>query len=106
MDGLLAKRTLIALARKLGFDTVKRTNYPDGGYTLNLVKGGRCLFPLAIMDEYDNYSCMFIFKSTKWENILKDLEGKTIPKGNMRIVVNSVEQLIIDLELEGFLTKT
>ena len=105
MDGLLAKRTLIALAKKLGFDTVKRTNHP-GGYALKLVDSKGRRLPLAIMDEFNYCSCKFIFKSAKWENILRDLEGKTIPKGNMRIVVNSVEQLIIDLELEGFLTKT
>lgn len=104
MDGLFAKRVLIALAKMLSFDSICRSNY-TGGYCLKLIpKHGRRL-PMLIKYPNETFMRVFTFKSSKWVNILKDLEGKSLGNlynNGMPIVI---EQLIIDLELEGFLNK-
>ena len=110
MDGITSKRILTALARKLSFDTVRRVNAPPGrnGYMLRLIgKTSACLGtrPIGAANTYYTYD---ISNSSKWSKMLKALVGKEIGYGYLHnpIVVHSVEQLAIELELEGFLRRT
>ena len=104
MDGLFAKRVLIALAKKLSFDSICRCNHVCG-YCLKFISKHGRRSPMYIKYPNETFMRVFTFKSSKWMNILKELEGKSLGNlynNGMPIVI---EQLIIDLELEGFLTK-
>ena len=97
------------MARKLSFDTVRRVNAPHGrnGYMLRLIgKTSACLGtrPINAADTYYTYD---ISNSSKWSKMLEALVGKEIGYDYLHkpIVVHSVEQLAIDLELEGFLRR-
>ena len=104
MDGLFAKRVLIALAKKLSFDSICRSNYTSG-YCLKLIsKGGRRV-PMFIKYPNETHMRVFTCKSSKWVNVLKELEGKSLGYSYNNGMPIVIEQLIIDLELEGFLTK-
>ena len=108
MNGTTAKRILIALARKMSFDSIKRVNAPHGrnGYMLELVGKTSVHLaarPIGATDAYYSYD---ISTSSKWNKILEALAGKEIIAYgyyHKPIVVHSVEQLAIDLELEGWL---
>ena len=111
MDGISAKRVLIALARMLSFDSVRRENC-NGKYQLKLVGKNGYNIPLMAKNE-DSKSILnllatdrLLFTSAKWENALNALVGKTIPYGGEWKKVTSIEELIIDLELKGFLRRT
>ena len=106
MDGLTAKRVFIALAKRLSYSSVRRRKC-DRYYKLELLSpfgNARTLFEVQT-DETFPWSQVLLFKSSKYAKMLQELEGKTITAGNERIKVNSIEQLIIDLELQGFLKK-
>ena len=111
MSGIFAKRVLTALARKLSYVNVRRENY-HGKYQLKLVgKNGKSApLMLKVSNDIDWYIDKFLFTSTKWTSILNDLVGKTIAYGkgdNFEWkTVTSVEELVIDLELKGFLRRT
>lgn len=112
MDGLTAKRVFIALAKKFSCSSILR--HKVGSYCKHKVSSHyilRLLSPsgnvhatigVQIDDKFLWVKPM-LFTSAKWAKMLQELEGKTIAICNERIKVNSVEQLIIDLELEGFL---
>lgn len=115
MDGLLAKRILIALAKKLSFDSVRRVN-ASGSYTLKLVrKNGRSrhLIVQSINDSGNFNIQLHRCHSSKWNSLLKSLVGKMVWPERIGFVENckqptkvqiiNVEQLAIDLELEGYL---
>lgn len=111
MDGITSKRILTALARKLSFDSIRRVNAPHGinGYMLKLIgKTSTYLVtrPIGLANGCYTY---FINNSSKWSKMLEALVGNEIEYGYMhkpkRIAVYSVEQLAIDLELEGFLKR-
>lgn len=111
MSGIFAKRVLTALARKLSYVNVRRENC-HGKYQLKLVgKNGKSA-PLLVKVENDItwYIDKFTFTSTKWTSILNDLVGKTIAYGKEDSTewktITSVEELVIDLELKGFLRRT
>ena len=103
MDGLTAKRVLIALAKKFSCESVRRCN--DGRmYKLVLVNSsGHSACTLCFVEDGWPYGVKLQFNSTKWENILKSLEGKTLAAGSERLKVVSIEQLMIELELQGYL---
>lgn len=107
MDGLSAKRVLTALAKKLSFDSVRRCNYKNNitnGYCLKLVsKSTKQSMPLYVIYPNERYSRILAVRSSKWADFLKELEGKSLGiryNNGMPIVI---EQLVVDLELEGFL---
>lgn len=106
MDGLTAKRVFIALAKRLSYSSVRRCNYGQY-YKLKLLSpsGNACAVIGVQIDEKPYLTKVLLFKSSKWAKILQELEGKTITAGNERIRINSIEQLIVDLELQGFLKK-
>lgn len=106
MDGNFAKQILIGLAKKLGFADVRRANY-NRKFQLKLVcENGSA--PLICVKEGVGYTRM-LFSSGKWEKMLNELKGHYIfnPKNgfaNHTIVkIDSIEQLIIDLEIDGCL---
>lgn len=111
MSGIFAKRVLTALARKLSYVNVRRENY-HGKYQLKLVKKNGISAPLLVQVSTDigGYIDKFVFTSTKWTSILNDLVGKTIVYGKGDSIewktIISVEELVIDLELKGFLRRT
>lgn len=111
MSGIFAKRVLTALARKLSYANVRRENY-HGKYQLKLVgKNGKSApLMLRVSKGNDWYIDMFLFTSTKWTSILNALVGKTIVYDKGADIewktITSVEELVIDLELKGFLRRT
>ena len=106
MDGLTAKRVFIALAKRLSYSSVRRCNY-DHYYKLELLSpSGNASTILGVQtDKTFLRSQALLFKSAKWAEMLQELEGKTITAKSERIKVNSIEQLMVDLELQGFLKK-
>ena len=107
MDNLTAKRVLVALARKFSFSFIKRyvKRYPssDRLYCLKfLTKQGSDTL-LGFESKPGEWAYAAHFASPKWIDILHSLEGKTLAIGSERLKVNSIEQFVIDLELEGFL---
>lgn len=111
MDGITAKRILIALVKKLGYSTVRRANY-DHQYTLIAIKNG---LSRKILVRPISETSFFPFryltcKSSKWEQLLNTLVGCEVRLSVGKdfivqppIAVYSIEQLAIDLELEGHL---
>lgn len=106
MDSLAAKRVFIALAKRLSYSSVRRCNY-DHYYKVELLSpSGNTSTILGVQtDKTFPWSQALLFKSRKWAEMLQELEGKTITAKSERIKINSIEQLIIDLELQGFLKK-
>ena len=106
MDGLTAKRVFIALAKRLSCSSVLRCNCGKY-YKLNLLSpfGNACTALGVQTDETFPWSQVLLFKSSKYAKMLQELEGKTITAKSERIKVNSIEQLMVDLELQGFLKK-
>ena len=106
MDGLTAKRVFIALAKRLSYSSVRRRKC-DCYYKLELLSpSGNASTILGVqIDKTFPWSQALLFKSAKWAEMLQELEGKTITAKSERIKVNSIEQLIVDLELQGFLKK-
>lgn len=111
MDGITAKRILIALVKKLGYSTVRRANY-DHQYALIAIKNG--FSRKVLVKPIDETSfCKFNYftcKSSRWEQLLNALVGCEVRLSVGRdciaqplVAVYSVEQLAIDLELEGHL---
>ena len=137
MDGLLAKRVLIALAKKFSYESVRRVNciaidnstgVPKKiqGYTLHFTRHGHSYAQLVVYPLEDNVELPFgvnlealIAKSAKWEKLLEGLAGHRVTTRStvnkhmfsnrcrqtkpISIRVASIEQLVIDLELKGFL---
>ena len=103
MDGLTAKRVFIALAKRLSYSSVRRRKC-DRYYKLELLSpfgNARTLFEVQTDETFQWYQTL-LFKSRKWEDMLQELEGKTITAKGERIKVNNIEQLIVDLELQGY----
>ena len=103
MDGLTAKRVFIALAKRLSYSSVRRRKC-DCYYKLELLSpfgNARTLFEVQTDETFQWYQTL-LFKSRKWEDMLQELEGKTITAKGERIKVNNIEQLIVDLELQGY----
>jgi len=105
MDGLFAKRVLIALARKQSFASVRRANYRHK-YQLKLISPNKHSRPLYFKIDEQSPLSVFTFTSAKWENILKALEGKTILYGKEWKKISSIEEIIVDLELQGYLKRS
>ena len=113
MDGLAAKRVFIALAKRLSYSSVRRCNC-DHYYKLELLSpSGNASTILGVQTDETflqshktfPWAQELLFKSRKWAEMLQELEGKIIIAKSERIKVNSIEQLIVDLELQGFLKK-
>ena len=103
MDGLTAKRVFIALAKRLSYSSVQRRKC-DRYYKLELLSpfgNARTIFEVQTDETFQWYQTL-LFKSRKWEDMLQELEGKTITAKGERIKVNNIEQLIVDLELQGY----
>ena len=103
MDSLTAKRVFIALAKRLSYSSVRRYKC-DHYYALELLSPSgnvRTVFEVQT-DETFQWSQILLFKSRKWAEMLQELEGKTITAKGERIKVNNIEQLIVDLELQGY----
>lgn len=104
MDNLSAKRVMTALARKFSFSYIRRYySSSDESYRLEFLtkQGSNTL--LGFESKPGEWAYAAHFTSQKWIDILHSLEGKTLVIGSERLKVNSIEQLVIDLELEGFL---
>ena len=97
MNSLIAKQVFTALAKSLFYSSVQRCDLGSHCMLLFISSSGiaACTFKGTILR----------FNSSKWADMLKELEGKTIAIGTKRIKVDSIEQLMIDLELQGFLKK-
>lgn len=104
MDGLIAKRILTALARKLGYSNVVIAKFGNSQYWQLVIRryGGynRILY---VKDGQSMHAV--ISKSRAWNSFLPQLEGCVVQRvlNDKDIPVKSIEQLVIDLELEGFL---
>ena len=104
MTGIDAKRVFIALARKWHFSSVRRCNNPGQGYILKFLNSsGYSVNSLGKENDQHLWLDLCTFESAKWAKMLQSLEGKTIGCGSERIKVNSIEQLIVDLEIGGWL---
>ena len=104
MDGLTAKRILTALARKLGYANVSTMKCCDGQYWRLMVRShSGCNRILYVKDSQSMHAV--ISKSRAWASFLPQLEGCVVQRvlNDKDIPVKSIEQLVIDLELEGFL---
>lgn len=118
LTGSLAKDIIFALAKKAGFDNVRRCNC---GHCIKLVfvnTRTKAQVPLLVEHmstggngPFVRYSSIFQSGSGKWAKIIESLVGKTIALsqhplstvGVEKIHVNCIEELIMTLELEGFL---
>lgn len=104
MDGLTAKRILTALARKLGYANVSTMKCRNGQYWLLMIhnRDGKNRI-LYVKDSRSVHAV--ISKSRAWNSFLPQLEGCVVQRvlNDKDIPVKSIEQLVIDLELEGFL---
>lgn len=137
MDGLLAKRVLIALAKKFSYESIRRVNCTAidnstgvpkkiQGYKLHLTRNGHSYAQLVVYPLEDNVELPFgvnldslVAKSAKWESLLEGLAGHRVTTRSIAnkhmfsnrhkqtkpisIRVASIEQLMIELELEGYL---
>lgn len=139
MDGLLAKRVLIALAKKFSYESVRRANCSAidnstsvpkkiQGYQLHLTRNGHSYAQLVVYPLEDNVERpvgvnleALVAKSAKWESLLEGLAGNIVSarlimnkhvfrnrhkQKHINIRVASIEQLMIELELEGYLKNT
>ena len=108
MDSLAAKRVFIALAKRLSCSSVQQCKYGHY-YKLKLLSpSGNACAVLGVQTDKDkkfSWAQVLYFKSANWAKMLQELEGKTIAAGSERIEVNCIEQLMIDLTLQGFLKK-
>lgn len=115
LDGQYAKDILFALAKKLGYNRVVRKNYKTC-YSLLLIgdynkHGGLVTIINNNSQLKDPPAIPFTFQSAKWINILNELEGKIIITWHQKdtkfciekIPIDSIEGLIITLQLEGHL---
>lgn len=118
LTGSLAKDIVFALAKKAGFDTVRRCNY---GHSFKLVfvdNKTKAKVPLLVEHmpiggngPVVSYFSIFLSQTGKWKKIVESLVGRTIALsqhplstvGVEKIHVNCIEELIMTLELEGFL---
>lgn len=106
MDSLTAKRVFKALAKKLSYSSVRRCNYGHCFKLKLLSPSGNARAILRVQtDETLVWTQELLFKSATWVKMLQELEGKTIVAGCEKIKINSIEQLMIDLELQGFLKR-
>ena len=111
MDGITAKRILVALAKKMSCDSVRRANAKNdigqSGYTLKFVKNGRSICVRKFVKAYDFGPIGYLSKASNWESLLNGLANMTIRPlivhAPAPIQIHSIEQLAIDLELEGYL---
>lgn len=105
MDGLTAKRILTALARKLGYANISTITCCNGQYwQLTMCNRSGCNRILYVKDDQSIHAV--ISKSRAWNSFLPQLEGCIVQRmflNDKDIPVKSIEQLVIDLELEGFL---
>ena len=104
MAGLTAKRILTALARKLGCVNVSVMKCGNNQYWQLMVR--HCNGVKGILCVKDGRSIhTVISKSRAWASFLPQLEGFVVQRvlNDKDIPVKSIEQLVIDLELEGFL---
>jgi len=115
LDGQYAKDILFALAKKLGYNGVVRKNYEMCYGLLWINKYNKHSFVRVINNNRqlrDPAVIPFTFHSTKWINILKELEGKTVIIWHQKdtkfctekFPIDSIEGLIITLQLEGYLS--
>ncbi len=118
LTGSLAKDIVFALAKKAGFDNVRRCNC---GHCFKLVLvDSRTKAKAPLLVEHVStggngpvvsYFSIFQSWSGKWAKIVESLVGKTIalsqhPLSTVnveKIHINCIEELIMTLELEGFL---
>lgn len=114
LDGQYAKDILFALAKKLGYNGVVRKNYELCYGLLWISKCNKRSFVRVINNNRqlgDPPAVPFTFQSTKWINVLKELEGKTVIACHQtdtkfyteKFSIDSIEGLIITLQLEGYL---
>lgn len=94
----------------MSFDSIRRVNAPHGinGYMLKLIGKTSAYLVTRQIGSTDSCYTYVISNSSKWSKMLEALVGTEIEYGYMHksIVVHSVEQLAIDLELEGWLKNT
>ena len=107
MNSLSAKQVFIALAKKYSFGSVQRcsTHYANRqtDYHVEFIsKSGHSCISLGYANDNNMWDIKH-FKSHTWAGILRELEGLTIAIGSERLKVNSIEELMINLELEGYL---
>lgn len=118
LTGSLAKDIIFALAKKAGFDAVRRCNYGHGFKIVLVNSRTKAKVPLLVehMSTGGNgpvvsYFTTFQSWSGKWAKIVESLVGRTIALsqhplstvGVEKIHVNCIEELMMTLELEGFL---
>jgi hypothetical protein len=108
MNSLSAKRVFIALAKKYNFGSVQRccTRYANCQTDYHIVfisKSGHSCISLGYANDNNVWSSVKHFKSHTWAGMLHELEGLTVTIGSERLKVNSIEELMINLELEGYL---
>lgn len=93
----------------MSFDSVRRVNAPRGicinGYALRLIGKTSAYLGTRPIGATNTLYTYGISNSSKWSKMLEALVGKELRCGYLHkpIVVHSVEQLAIDLELEGWL---
>ena len=110
MNSLSAKRVFIALAKKYNFGNVHRywtrcANCQTDYHIAFISKSGLSHILLCYVIDNNVWSNVKCFKSHTWADMLRELEGLTIAIGSERLKVNSIEELMINLELEGYLKK-
>lgn len=118
LTGSLAKDIVFALAKKAGFDNVRRCNYGPCFKIMLIDSKTKAKVPLLVehMSTGGNgpvisYFSIFRSWSGKWAKIVESLVGRTIALSQYplstvsveKIHVNCIEELIMTLELEGFL---
>ena len=104
MDSKFAKNVFMALAKKLSFSSIVReTSSNDYAWIVKFETDSKNYSLLGVFDGTSPWAKTLYFRSETWDSMLQELEGKTIAIGSERIPVNSIEQLVVELELEGFL---
>lgn len=119
LTGSLAKDIIFALAKKAGFDAVRRCNCGHGFKIVLVDSRTKAKVPLLVEMSTGStsngpvisYFSIFQSLSGKWAKIVESLVGRTIALTRHslstidaeKIHVNCVEELIMILELEGFL---
>ena len=82
MDGITAKRILVALAKKMSCDSVRRANAKNAigqsGYTLKFVKNGRSICVRKFVKSHDFGQIGYLSKTSNWESLLNGLANMTI----------------------------
>lgn len=118
MTSLFAKRVLIALARKLSFDSIcfyQLSQQARNLYFLKMTHRKNLSYSiLRVKDESTDRLHPLELANKNWVQALKSLEGKCLvyskqfgrfPTTYETIDISSIEALIIDLELNGYLNK-